>query len=93
MKSPPSEKPPPPPQTPESAKKKESDFVWQQQKVLKPATVLDDDEIDKQEREIIASLENEEREHIKYKERVHAMRGKLFEIDAKHSLFDFKLYL
>ena len=79
MKSPPSEKPPPPPPTPESSKKKEENSVWNPQKIAnKPKpTVLDDDEIDKQEREIIASLENEEREHIKYKERVQAMRSKL----------------
>ena len=42
----------------------------QQQKIV----IDDDDDIDEQEKEIIASLENEEREHLKYKERVQAMR-------------------
>ena len=70
-KAPPSEKPPPPPLTPETPKKE----VWpppapQQQKIV----IDDDDDIDEQEKEIIASLENEEREHLKYKERVQAMR-------------------
>ena len=67
MKAPPTEKPPPPPLTPETVKKD----VWPQQKILS----LDDD-IDEQEKEIIASLEQEEREHKKYKERVQAMRSK-----------------
>ena len=65
MKTPPTEKPPPPPETP---KEKKEAPIWHQ-KVLKPTTILDDEEIDKQEQEIIASLENEEREHKKYMEK------------------------
>ena len=74
LKAPPSEKPPPPP--PETPKEEVRAPLWPQKQAS--TLVLDDDEIDKQEQEIIASLENEEREHIKYMETVQAMRSKFF---------------
>jgi hypothetical protein len=82
LKAPPTEKPPPPPLTPETLKKD----VWLHQKILS------DEELDQQEQEIIASLENSEREHLKYKEKkVQAMKGEFneFPTDGYH-FFNFK---
>ena len=58
--SPPTEKPPPPPTEEEHAKNRKN--------VLEHSVLVDQD-LDKQEQEIIASLELEEREHKKYMDR------------------------
>lgn len=64
-KSPPREKPPPPPPSNEETVKNRRNLQRGSQ----------DEELDKQEQEIIASLEMEEREHKKYMETVNAMRN------------------
>lgn len=61
---PPTEAPPPPP--PPEAEMEENS---------KNLAKNDNDFIDKQEQEIIASLEKEEREHKKYMDTVNAMRA------------------
>ena len=65
-KAPPTEKPPPPPP-------QESEESIKNQRNL--SRLSQDDIIDKQEQEIIASLELEEREHKKYMDTVNAMRN------------------
>ena len=65
MKAPPNEKPPPVPPTSHEKEK------------LSTSSITDDD-IDKQEMEIIASLEMEEREHKRYMETQERMKRKYF---------------
>lgn len=75
-KSPPTEKPPPPPKTeasPEESDKNQRNLQHQHHHHNR----RQDEEIDKQEQEIIASLELEEREHKKYMDTVNAMRSKI----------------
>lgn len=67
-KLPPNEKPPPPPA---AESEPENEAVKNQRNLRKNH----DDSIDKQEQEIIASLELEEREHKKYMDTVNAMRN------------------
>jgi len=68
-KSPPTEKPPPPPP------QEPSDESVKNQRNLARISNHEVDIIDKQEQEIIASLELEEREHKKYMDTVNAMRN------------------
>ena len=68
-KSPPTEKPPPPPP------QEQSDESVKNQRNLARISNHEVDIIDKQEQEIIASLELEEREHKKYMDTVNAMRN------------------
>merc|ERR1719273_2860489 len=70
-KSPPTEKPPPPP--PQETPSDES--VKNQRNLTRITSNNHEDIIDKQEQEIIASLELEEREHKKYMDTVNAMRN------------------
>lgn len=65
-KAPPTEKPPPPPIAEVMTADKET--AAKNQRNLQKSSVVTDD-IDKQEQEIIASLELEEREHKKYMDR------------------------
>ena len=79
-KSPPTEKPPPPP--PQETLPPSADESVKNQRNLGNNTRINSnsnnhevDIIDKQEQEIIASLELEEREHKKYMDTVNAMRN------------------
>ena len=80
-KSPPTEKPPPPP--PQETLPPSADESVKNQRNLGNNTRINNsnsnnhevDIIDKQEQEIIASLELEEREHKKYMDTVNAMRN------------------
>lgn len=78
LKEPPSEKPPPPPPT---TSQSTDAMVQSVQKKLQQAKInkVDDDEIDRQEREIIASLEMEEREHKRYMELKGLYKNSSFE--------------
>ena len=72
-KAPPTEKPPPPPITEVMTSSDKETAAKNQRNLQKSSGITDD--IDKQEQEIIASLELEEREHKKYMDTVNAMRA------------------
>lgn len=78
-KAPPTEKPPPPPpsEANEESEKNRRNLLSQPRRQR-------DDELDKQEQAIIASIEFEEREHKKYMDTVNAMRN-LSPVSSDHS--------